>query len=206
MEISTAGLVGGAGQGQDRHATADDLLVVLDGATAFDPRTADASAYVETLAAQIISALAGQPTVTLADGLSSAIAATADRLAIAPGAAPSSTVALLRRRGDVADLLTLGDTAVRVGTASGGIECLADDRLASVAPEIRTAYQERLRAGRGYDGKHRALLAELQQRQAKARNTAGGYWIAEAEPAAAAHALTRSYPLRDIEWCILATD
>ena len=83
---------------------------------------------------------------------------------------------------------------------------LTDDRLASVAPAVRTAYQERLKAGCGYDSEHRELLSELQRHQSKARNVSDGYWIAEAEPIAATHALTRSYPLDQIEWCILSTD
>lgn len=205
MEIATAGLPAASGPGQDRYASAEDLVMVLDGATAFDPTTADASVYVDTLAEQIIAALADQPTRDLADGLSSAIAATADLLAISPGAAPSSTVALLRSRGDVLDLLVLGDSAIRIATAEA-VDCLTDDRLASVAPTVRTAYQERLSTDHGFDNEHRALLSELQRHQAQARNTTNGYWIAEAEPAAAAHAVIRSYPLDGVEWCILSTD
>jgi len=39
-----------------------------------------------------------------------------------------------------------------------------------------------------------------------ARNTPGGYWIAEADPAAADRGITRSLPDSAITWAILATD
>lgn len=205
MDICAASLPAASGPGQDRYATTDDLVIVLDGASAFDPSTVNASAFVDCLTERLVAVLAVQPALNLADGLAAAIAATADLLRISPGAAPSSTVVLLRTRDQVLDLLVLGDSAIRIATA-GGINHLTDDRLASVAPELSTSYRDRLRAGHGYDQQHRALLSELQRRQANARNTADGYWIAEAEPAAAAKALTRSYPLDRLDWCILSTD
>jgi hypothetical protein len=68
------------------------------------------------------------------------------------------------------------------------------------------AYRARLAAGHGYDDEHRRLLAALQHRQRKARNKPGGYWIAEADPIAARHALTRSRPWDAERRAILATD
>lgn len=205
MEISAAALSASSGPGQDRYATADDLVMVLDGATALDPTSPDASDYVDTLVEQLVTALAGRHDLNLADGVSFAIATTAKLLAISPGAAPSSTVALLRRNAPVVELLILGDSTIRVATADG-VDCITDDRLASVASAVRAAYQQRLTAGSGYDADLRAMLAELQRHQAEARNTTGGYWIAEADPAAGAHAITRSYPLDRVKWCILSSD
>lgn len=205
MEISAAALSASPGSGQDRYGTTDDLAMVLDGATALDPTSADASDFVDTLVDQLVAALAGRHDLDLTEAVSLAIAATAELLAISPGAAPSSTIALLRRTASVVDVLVLGDSTIRVATADG-VDCLTDNRLASVASTVRAAYQQRLTAGSGFDADHRAMLAELQRHQAEARNTTGGYWIAEADPAAGPHAITRSYPLDRVEWCILSTD
>ncbi len=205
MEVSIAVLPATSGPGQDAHAAAEDLVIVLDGATAFDPSGADASDYVDCLAERLVVALSDRPSTSLADGLAAAIASTADLLDLSPGSAPTSTVALLRRRGDVLDLLVLGDSAIHVATPDG-VERLSDERLASVAPEVRASYRQQLSAGHGFDSEHRDLLNKLQRSQAAVRNLAGGYWIAEAEPAAAAHAITRTYPLDGIEWCVLSTD
>lgn len=170
MEISTAALPAAPGSGQDEHASAEDLVIVLDGATAFDPTTADASAYVDCLPERLVAALAAQPSMDLADGLAAAIAATTtDLLGLSPGTAPTSTVALLRPRGDVLDLLVLGDSAIHLATPDG-VKRLSDDRLASVTPNVRASSQQRLSDGHGYDSDHRALLNELQRHQATARN------------------------------------
>ena len=71
---------------------------------------------------------------------------------------------------------------------------------------MRREYRSRLRQGCGYDATHRELLTRIQQAERDARNTPGGYWIAEATPAAGAHAIRRTYPVRDVAWCVLATD
>lgn len=55
-----------------------------------------------------------------------------------------------------------------------------------------------LREGSGYH--HRTLLRRLQERQRAWRNIDGGYWIAEADPAAAHHAVTATLSARDLSW------
>jgi hypothetical protein len=49
-------------------------------------------------------------------------------------------------------------------------------------------------------------LRELQVQQAGRRNREGGYWIAEADPNAAAHAITVRRHLDEAPWVVLATD
>jgi hypothetical protein len=86
------------------------------------------------------------------------------------------------------------------------VERVTDERIARVAPGLRAQYQGRLRAGHGFDSTHQALLREIQRAERAARNRPGGYWIAEADPAAAEHTTIRRYPTDLIEWCVLATD
>ncbi|EGD45059.1 hypothetical protein NBCG_00595 [Nocardioidaceae bacterium Broad-1] len=135
--------------------------------------------------------------------LADAIKTTAKALDLTPGGrAPSSTVAVVRKRADASvDVLVLGDSQVSVPG-----EILRDDRLAPLASAERTAYRTRLVDGHGYDDEHRRSLAALQAEQLKHRNKSGGYWIAEADPAAAEHAITRRLSPDAAPWCVLATD
>jgi hypothetical protein len=144
-------------------------------------------------------------TAPLQKVLASAIAATASALDLHDDDGPSSTVAVARVNSEVADLLVLGDSyiAYRAGDA---ITVLSDDRLGGLRlPESRR-YRDRLAAGHGYDESHAAILRELQAGQRARRNAPDGYWIASADPRAAAHAITRSIPASAMRWIALATD
>lgn len=187
--------------GADRIFIAPNAVIVLDGASAFAPDTPDPQEYVETLGGLLRDTLTAEPSADLRHALADAIETTATGLQLAPGHSPSSTIAVARWSDDAVDLLVLGDTQI---TTPGGV--LRDDRLASIARDKRAAYQARLRVGHGYDDEHRALLAALQTEQEAHRNKSGGYWIAEADPQAAAAALTAAYPISGTPWLILATD
>ncbi len=63
------------------------------------------------------------------------------------------------------------------------------DRLSRVGQAARARCREHLRAGHGYGAGLRRMLEALQVEQAKYRNQPGWYWIAEADPDAAEHAL-----------------
>jgi hypothetical protein len=100
----------------------------------------------------------------------------------------------------------LGDSTAVIGLRDGRIERVTDDRIARVAPDLREQYRDRLRAGCSFDSTHHELLRKIQHAERAARNKHGGYWIAEADPTAAAHASVRSYPSDLVAWCVLATD
>jgi hypothetical protein len=51
-----------------------------------------------------------------------------------------------------------------------------------------------------------ALLEKMQERQHACRNIDGGYWIAEAEPAAVHHTITATPTPGDRLWAVLTTD
>lgn len=200
MRVATAELAG-RGHSDDRTFTTDNAVIMLDGASAFVPVPVPAATYADTLGRKLRDRLMVEPAAELSDTLATAIAATADRLDLAPGESPSSTVAIARAHGDRFDLLVLGDTQVALPG-----EIIRDDRLADLGFSASRKYRERLTNGSGYDDEHRALLRELQTEQAKHRNRNGGYWIAEADPAAAHHAITTHRPISGVPWLILATD
>jgi hypothetical protein len=184
----------------DRVHVLDHAVIVLDGASAVDSREVSTGTYVDTLGAELTRGLEG-PRTGLSDVLAAAIERTASRLRLRRGDAPSSTVAIVRVDGDTLDVLVLGDS--QVVTPAGTIR---DDRLARIATSQRAAYQRRLAEGNGYDQNHRDLLRALQAEQARHRNKAGGFWIAEVDPEAANHALTARLPIQGTSWVALATD
>jgi len=67
-------------------------------------------------------------------------------------------------------------------------------------------YLQRLRDGGGYDSQHGRLLADLQAAQRLARNHSEGYRIAESDPEAARHAISRTLPIDKIQALLLLTD
>ncbi|WP_239155583.1 protein phosphatase 2C domain-containing protein [Amycolatopsis sp. FDAARGOS 1241] len=205
MQVSTAQIPGPA-ESQDRVVVTDHMALVLDGASAFEPVDVPTGLYVDLLGEGIRTCLDQQPDIELATAVASAIEAAAQELQLKPGNAPSSTVSLLRVRDDGVDLLSLGDSAIYYGNDDGETGGLTDSRLANLGIPEHRAYRNRVAAGHGYDARHRELLADLQREQRKRRNRPEGYWIAEAEPDAANHALALTVPRGRITWAVLATD
>ncbi|WP_280315710.1 PP2C family serine/threonine-protein phosphatase [Nocardia abscessus] len=203
MQLATAQLA--AQSGDDRIAATDNSVVVLDGASCFTPQGTAAGTFVDALSNELVHHLhSGHK--DLRNALSSAIATTKDQLSLEPGSSPSSTVAIVRFNRHTIETLVLGDSMIVIGENDDSYDVVVDERLAELdLPEARL-YQRRLEAGAGYDDKHRAILAQLQRSERAHRNRQGGYWIAEADPAAANHALVAQYPRQDTEWVILATD
>ncbi|MDC5697282.1 hypothetical protein OO014_08430 [Intrasporangium calvum] len=189
------------GDGDDRvHLTAN-AVIVLDGASAFLNHGVSAATYVDSLGASLTQLVRASPDADLTEILRDAIARTRDALDLIPGRAPSSTVAIARATAEAVDLLVLGDS--QVATPKGTVR---DDRLAHVAPDQRKAYRTWLAEGHGYDDTLRGLLHELQAEQIRYRNRPGGYWIAEADPNAAQHAITSQLTIAAVPWLVVATD
>jgi hypothetical protein len=174
---------------------------MLDGASAFIPVPVPAAVYAGHLAQQLAKVMDTRPEGDLRGILADSIATTACDLDLQPGKSPSGTVIILRQARGYADCLVLGDSlAILAGHP------ITDDRLAQIGRQIREQYRRRLAEGHGYDQEHRRLLQELQHEQARRRNQPGGYWIAEADPRAADHALVTQYPADTVPWAVLATD
>ena len=192
--------------GADRVIVTGNAVIVLDGASAFEPAGAPPGEYASHLGASIAAALAVAPEATLASVVGEAISATAADLGLDDDAGcPSSTVVMARLAGGALDLLALGDSYIFYGTGPG-TGTLTDDRLAGLHLPQQRQYRERLAAGGGYDDAHRELLRALQRGQRRYRNRPGGYWIAAADPEAASRALTLTFPATAETWAVLATD
>lgn len=202
--IRAATLAGGASN-QDRYVIGEGFAAVLDGATSVaGDRSHDPGWYAEQLARAIGETVprGGQLSVAVAE----AIRMVRDAHDLEPLTTPTSTVALARWSDGVVETYTLGDSYVVVLRSDGTEEVHTDDRLDSVGVEERNAYQQRLAEGRGYDTAHRALLLELQAKQAKRRNRPDGYWIAGSDPDAARHGLAAVADRTGVIALLLASD
>jgi serine/threonine protein phosphatase PrpC len=193
-------------QGADRVVVTGNAVIVLDGASAFEPTGVPPGEYASRLGAAIAAALAVAPEAPLASVLGEAITATAAEVGLDDDAGcPSSTVVMARLADGALDLLALGDSYIFYGTGPG-TETLTDDRLAGLHLPQQRQYRERLAAGGGYGDAHRDLLRALQRGQRLRRNRPGGYWVAAADPAASSHALAITLPATAETWAVLATD
>ncbi|PRX47574.1 hypothetical protein B0I33_105153 [Prauserella shujinwangii] len=184
----------------DKVFTTDNAVIMLDATTADVPAAVPADAYADRLGRALRDALNAAPDDDLHDILADAIGRTATDLRLTPGQSPSSAVSIVRETDDRLDVLVLGGNTVVLPD-----EVITDDRLTALDLAADRTYRERLAAGAGYDDEHRALLAELHTQQAERRNRDDGFWIAEADPGAAEHAVHSSRSLVDARWAVLAT-
>lgn len=205
--IEYAVLPAGDGPGQDRCFIADGLVVVLDGASAYDPSVSpEAGEYVDTLGPALVNQITRRPGIDLRDALASAISYAADKFALVPGRGPSSTVSIVRCGPKIVEVLVLGDSPVLVEADGSQREIFRQECMKEVAPELRERYRRRLLEGYGFDDTHRNIMKQIQQEEAGFRNQPDGFWIAEASPGAASRALYRSLASSEVLRCIVFTD
>lgn len=188
MDVSFATAAAPGRPNEDRVIAADDFVIVLDGVTS-PPHVPTGCVHdpvwlVRTLGATLAAALTRHPAHPLTDLLAHAIgelrAAHSDTCDLSHPESPSSTVAIVRERGDEVDYLVLCDSTV-VLAGPGGIRAITDGRTS------------------GLRGRTRASVAAL-------RNAPGGFWVASTEPAAAAEALTGSVPRSALDAVLVCTD
>ncbi|GAA1347344.1 protein phosphatase 2C domain-containing protein [Saccharothrix algeriensis] len=183
-EISTAERAGVGNDGrprptEDRIVVLPNAVVVLDGATSPTPRERDGGWHSRALAAEFLAGGSRGLRGDLADELAGAIDRLATGHGLAPGDSPSSTVAIVRWTGDSVDALVLADSPVVV-FGDPAVEVVSDDRLRDLRGRV--------------------------DRVTDWRNREGGFWVAEADPAAAYRAVRRSWPRDAVHTALIATD
>ncbi|HJP77656.1 MAG TPA: hypothetical protein VJ914_25520 [Pseudonocardiaceae bacterium] len=203
-EAAGVGIDGAERPTEDRIVVLDNAVLLLDGATALDQRDHTASWYVDNLAAELATHLHHNPTADLKEALATAITTLATKHDLTPGKAPSSTVALLRWTPETIDALVLADSPI-VAFTSNGPDVLLDERIAAL-PKRPGGYRARLAGGAGFDPGHVEALRTAGARTGRLRNVPGGFWVAEADPAAAHQARTRSWPRPSVHAVLMATD
>ena len=203
-EAAGVGIDGAERPTEDRIVVPPNAVILLDGATALDKRDHTAAWYVDHLSAELATQLGTNPQADLRDTLAQAIATLAARHHLTPGKAPSSTVALLRWTPDHLDALVLADSPIVAFTPTGP-DVLADDRIAAL-PKRPGGYRARLTDGAGFDPGHVAALRAAGARTGSLRNIPGGFWVAEADPAAAQQARTKRWPRANVHAVLMASD
>ncbi|MFE5597311.1 protein phosphatase 2C domain-containing protein [Streptomyces sp. NPDC056549] len=211
FSVSTGELPGGDGPSEDRIHQAPGAVVVLDGVSTVSDDEPRGGWYAQTLGEHLAARLSEEPDTDLRHLLETALAGMVHDHGLVPGASPAATVSIVRHRGDRIDTLVLADSPVVAFLTSGQVHQVRDDRLARLVadrPE-RAAYRAALRSGQGFQNpEHRALLQQLRTHQLLHinRDVPGGYWVAEAIPEAARHAVVRSWPAADVADILLMTD
>ncbi|APU17747.1 MULTISPECIES: protein phosphatase 2C domain-containing protein [Actinoalloteichus] len=105
-----------------------------------------------------------------------------------------------------------GDQAGRGGATSADppraatVGAAASGAASSEESSTSRGFRERLRTGGGFDGGHREALGAAMSRTARLRNVPGGFWVAEALPAAAWEAVVSSWPRSEVREVLLASD
>jgi hypothetical protein len=179
-------------------------VVLLDGATSLVPGLKGGGWYASLLAGALAGRLVGDPSMDLADLLAASIAAVARDHGLTRGESPSSTVALVRWNDEIVEGLVLADSPV-VAELRGDVRVLEDDRIVRLR-RSGPSYRDRLRAGAGYGESHEVALRSSAAAVGRWRNTADGFWVAEADPDAAYEARRASWPRAAVQRVLLASD
>lgn len=190
---------------QDRLFTLPNAVLVLD-ETSGDSSSDDGGRYAEALGQALAAALTERPRADLAEVLAAAIVDVAKAHGLVAATSPESTVAIARWDEEHVDALVLGDSRVAAIHLNGSLGELCDRRVQDVGVDLREQYKARLRDRCGFDETHAGLIAELRAEQRRLRNRPGGYPIAATDPAAAAEALTGTWPIAALGGVGLATD
>ncbi len=194
---------GRARPSEDVVVVLPEAVVLLDGATSLRPGIANGGAYAIDLATRLAARLAAAPELDLADLLAGAIRSVARGNGYTPGESPASTVAVVRWTDTAVEALVLADSPVVAFLDSAEVVVVSDDRLRS---SPRGSYRDRLRDGGGYTAEHLAALRESARKTSALRNREGGYWVAEAVPAAAHHAVRATWDRSEVSSLLLASD
>ncbi|MFE7561596.1 protein phosphatase 2C domain-containing protein [Kitasatospora sp. NPDC057500] len=218
LRASVASQARPGARNEDFVLAAADVVVLLDGAGL--PAVLDSGCvhgvpwFVRTLGTAL-HRLAADRHTGLRECLAAAIRLTArahaDSCDLGSTLTPSATVAVARAGAERLEWLVLADCTlvlrldagdVRTGNApTGSIRTVSDHRVSHVTTAQRAALAAEVdRLG---PAERAAAFARAQRR---VMNTAGGYWVAAADPAAAEEAYTGSVPLDRLRAAALLTD
>lgn len=207
MRVCFDSMGGGANPNEDWVGGSPALAVVLDGLSTAGLSTGCRHGvpwFVAHLGGQLMATLA-DPSITLPDGLASAlerVAALHPECDLANPGTPSATVAVLRQRYGVLDYLVLADSPVVLEGANGDHTVITDLRVDAVLPELR----EEVERHETHTPGHRDALQRLVSAQRQVRNTPDGYWVAGTNPEAAHHCLTGEVDLGEVRSAAVMSD
>jgi hypothetical protein len=130
--------------------------------------------------------------------LKASIAGVAQRHGLRPGGSPSTTVTIVRWDAEAVDVLVLCDSPVVVTDRRGEVHEVRDDRLAAISRGLARP--------NGFAADDPDSWRSFVAGQRRMRNRPGGYWVAEAVPDAAHHAVRARWLLEDVAIVLAMTD
>lgn len=209
MDVTFGHAAGSPHSDEDWIAASPEAVVLLDGLST--PEGAQTGCqhgtpwYVRQLGTQLLQLLATPRERTPREALGRAIETVAHRHAgpcdLSHPGMPSATVALLRAGPADVQCLVLSDALIVIDT-SEGIEVLTDPTVSKIAVEQRRAVLGERIGTPEHTLATRIMVAEQQRH----RNAPGGYWVAAADPDAAAHAVIRTIPRAAIRRAAVLSD
>jgi hypothetical protein len=201
MEVRAASqATPGSPANQDYFFAGPDLVGVLDGVSVpHDLGTGcihGTTWYVRSLSAAILAVACAEPEATLSAVLATAIRQVTeshrDTCDLEHPGTPASTICLLRTRSDLVDYLVLCDSPL-VFDDGFQVTVITDMRFETTIAPLRAAALTGV--GAIGSGDHQARIKSLVTAQRKRVNRPDGYWVAAADPRAAAHARVGQLPL-----------
>jgi hypothetical protein len=204
VQVTTASEPGSPDKpNEDGIVVTADMTAVLDGATV---RTDTGCIHgVPWFVENLVGSLAKHKDLLPAEALAAAIAETAQAHRGVcnldhPGT-PAAAVAIVQAHGDYLRYLVLGDVTIVV-EENDGLRIITDNRVDATATEERAAADA---LPSGSPEKAEALI-RMKHAELAARNVAGGYWVAAADPSVVAQGLIGEIPTKEIRRLAVLTD
>jgi hypothetical protein len=187
-------------KGQDRDLVADDLIVVIDGASPVSPGPVD----VGDFAAAAAAALAAHEPVSLTQRVRCAI----NEVGVNTGdvSTPSAALVVAQARDGWLEVGVLGD-CVGVAITHAGEVLMAprDERLAAIDAFHAAQIGEIMSRGLSFEIARSSIRDSLIAQRLLV-NTESGYWIFCHDPAAADHLGQFRTPLAEVDALLLCSD
>ncbi|MFJ4591072.1 protein phosphatase 2C domain-containing protein [Kitasatospora sp. NPDC088861] len=192
---------------EDFAIASPETVVLLDGAGL--PSGMDTGCthgvpwFVRALGASIFKHATERPaalTECLADAIDSTARLHAGTCDLGNPMTPTSTVAIVRVRGDAFEWLVLADSTV-VLSLPDRIDAIADHQVSQVTDRQRVEMAAELKSLG--EAERRTALAHAQR---QLMNTAEGYWVAATDPETAEQSLTGEVPLPTVQAAAVLTD
>ncbi|WDZ85390.1 protein phosphatase 2C domain-containing protein [Micromonospora cathayae] len=194
---------------EDFTGAVPNAVVLLDGAGLSGTTSTcvhGVAWYTRRLGAALLSRLAARSDADLTALVSDAIAEVADShrdtCDIDDPSTPSATVVVFRVHGDRADYLVLADSILVVELDGKSPLVITDDREADIGRRYRAAMDAAVNDTPEHQQARRAYVEAMRDH----RNQPGGFWVAAADPRAAAEALTGSLPTDHLTSVTLLSD
>ena len=209
MQVSLATEPGTAEKpNEDFAAATATVAVVLDGVTQRAGLETgcihDAHWYVSQLGTRLLGHVTepqGALTEALAVSIKEVAALHSATCDLDNPGTPAAAVAMLREQATMIDYLVLAD-CVLLADGPGGLHLISDDRIEHIAQDAKHATEHEATGS----PEHSRLMRQLVTQRLRQRNQPGGYWVADADPDAASHALTGSWPKDDVHRAAILTD